>query len=52
VMAWFNEHEAESLVQSMKATKPWIEQSREFGGLLIISIVITINMVTNKKSRS
>jgi len=52
VMAWFNQHEAESLVQSMKATKPWIEQSREFGGLLIISIVISINMVINKKSRS
>jgi hypothetical protein len=52
VMAWFNQHEAESLVQGMKATKPWIEQSREFGGLLIISIVITINMVANKKSRS
>jgi hypothetical protein len=51
-MAWFNKHEAESLVQGMKATKPWIEQSREFGGLLIISIVITINMVANKKSRS
>jgi len=49
-MSWFNEHEAESLVQSMKATKPWIEQSREFGGLLIISIVITINMVNNKKN--
>jgi hypothetical protein len=52
VMAWFNQHEAESLVQGMKATKPWIEQSREFGGLLIISIVITINIVANKKSRS
>ena len=52
VMAWFNQHEAESLVQSMKATKPWIEQSREFGGLLIISMVIGINMFFNRKSRS
>ncbi len=52
VLAWFNQHEAESLVQSMKATKPWIEQSIEFGGLLIISIVISINMVIHKKSRS
>jgi hypothetical protein len=52
VMAWFNQHQAESLVQGMKATKPWIEQSREFGGLLIISIVIGINMFFNRKSRS
>ena len=39
VVSWFNDHNAESLVESMKATKPWIENTREFGGLLIISIV-------------
>jgi hypothetical protein len=52
VMSWLNEHQSESLVQSMKATKPWIEQSREFGGLLIIAIVVTANIVMNKKIRS
>lgn len=50
VMAWFNEHNAENLVQSMKATKPWIEQTREFGGLSIILVVAVINIITNKKA--
>lgn len=51
VISWVSEHETESLVQSMKATKPWIEQTREFGGLIMIMIVSIINvMVLNKKS--
>jgi hypothetical protein len=35
VLAWAQEHDAENIAQSMKATKPWIEQTREFFGLLI-----------------
>lgn len=50
VIAWFKEHDAENLVQSMKATKPWIEQTREFGGLLIILIVASVNIIANKKA--
>ena len=50
VIAWFKDHEAENLVQTMKATKPWIEQTREFGGLLLIIIVAVINLITNKKA--
>ena len=51
VISWVSEHETESLVQSMKVTKPWIEQTREFGGLIIIVIVSIVNMfVLNKKS--
>ncbi|MFN5423001.1 MAG: transmembrane 220 family protein [bacterium] len=51
VISWVSEHETESLVQSMKATKPWIEQTREFGGLIIILIVSIVNVVAlNKKS--
>ena len=49
VVSWFNDHNAESLVESMKATKPWIENTREFGGLLIITIVTSINIVKHKK---
>ncbi len=36
VLSWANEHAAESLVTTMKAEKPWIEESREFGGLIIV----------------
>jgi hypothetical protein len=44
VLSWITEHNSESLVQSMKAEKPWIEASREFGGLLIVVVVLLINM--------
>ncbi|MFM1969722.1 MAG: hypothetical protein RL152_1099, partial [Bacteroidota bacterium] len=50
VISWFNDHEAENLVQSMKATKPWIENTREFGGLLIITLVTSVNIFKHKKA--
>ncbi|MBC6490615.1 transmembrane 220 family protein [Flavihumibacter stibioxidans] len=43
VLSWLREHDAENIVQSMKATKPWIEQTREFGGLLILLAALGIN---------
>jgi Transmembrane family 220, helix len=43
VLSWARDHEAESLVQTMKATKPWIEESREFGGLLIVILALGMN---------
>ena len=43
VLSWVRDHQAESLVTTMKAEKPWIEESREFGGLLILIITMTIN---------
>ena len=43
VIDWYNDHDSESLVQSMKAEKPWVENTREFGGLLILIIVLLIN---------
>jgi len=33
----------------MKAEKPWVEESREFFGLLIILVVITINYLQIRK---
>lgn len=43
VLDWAEEHHAESLVQTMKATKPWIEETREFGGLAIVMLVMAVN---------
>lgn len=43
VLNWMNEHEAENIAQSMKATRPWIEETREFFGLTIILVVLLIN---------
>jgi hypothetical protein len=44
VQAWATEHKAENLVQTMKATKPWIENTREFGGLLVVILVMVGNL--------
>lgn len=44
VISWASEHAAESLVTSMKAEKPWIEETREFGGLLILMAVFAVNL--------
>jgi len=49
VLSWANEHDAESITQTMKATKPWIEETREFGGLLILLVALVINMVWFRK---
>jgi hypothetical protein len=50
VLSWANEHNAESITQSMKATKPWIEETREFGGLLLLIIPLVINMIWLRKN--
>ena len=51
VLNWAEQHDAENLVQTMKATKPWIEETREFGGLLIVMIALIINMISLKKQK-
>jgi len=33
----------------MKATKPWIEETREFGGLAILLTVFVINFFHQRK---
>jgi Transmembrane family 220, helix len=50
VLSWVRDHESENLVQTMKATKPWIEQTREFGGLLIIILALGINYLKEGKN--
>jgi len=43
VRDWIIRHKRPSLVESMQATKPYIEKTREFFGLLIISGALVIN---------
>jgi hypothetical protein len=45
VIEWFSLHQAENLVQTMKASKPWVENTREFGGLLIIIAALGYNLM-------
>ena len=43
VIDWMRFHDAANIAATMKAEKPWIEESREFFGLAIILIVLFIN---------
>jgi hypothetical protein len=43
VLDWIQLHNEENITSSMKATKPWIEETREFFGLVILIIVLTID---------
>ena len=49
VLSWMTEHDSENIAQGMKATKPWIEKTREFFGLMILITVIVLNMRWNSK---
>lgn len=49
VWRWFSEHNAEDIAQSMKATKPWIENTREFFGLMILAAVTALNLIKWRK---
>jgi enamine deaminase RidA (YjgF/YER057c/UK114 family) len=51
VISWMSDHDAENIVQSMKATKPWIEETREFLGLLLLIIALVANLIWLRKSK-
>jgi len=43
VYDWITEHHAQNIASEMKADQPWIEQTREFFGLVILIVVLTID---------
>jgi hypothetical protein len=49
VIDWIKYHNAGSIASTMKAETPWVEESREFFGLVIIIAVMTINYQKIKK---
>jgi Transmembrane family 220, helix len=49
VWDWFNNHRAENIAQTMQAEKPWIEETREFFGLVILIAVLLINYIYVKR---
>ncbi|MDQ3682884.1 MAG: transmembrane 220 family protein [Bacteroidota bacterium] len=51
VLSWANDHDAENILQSMKATKPWIEDTREFFGLLLLIVALIANMIWFSKNK-
>ncbi len=48
VRNWITKYNHPSLTESMQATKPWIEKTREFFGLLIIIGALLINYFVSK----
>ena len=49
VISWATEHHFDSLTQSMLASTPWIENTREFGGLFIMMVVCAINLYAKRQ---
>jgi hypothetical protein len=40
---WITKHHAENIAETMRAEKPWIEEAREFFGLIILIVVLLID---------
>ena len=51
VLDWVTKHNAEDIAATMKAEKPWIEETREFFGLLILVVVLLVNYFYSRKRR-
>ena len=48
VKDWIVKYNTPSLVESMQATKPYIEKAREFFGLLIVIAALAINYFVSR----
>lgn len=51
VLDWITRHNAENIAATMKAEKPWIEDAREFFGLVILVVVLAINFFYSRKRK-
>lgn len=49
VLDWIRKYNAENIASTMKAEKPWIEETREFFGLVILIAVLLINYFYARK---
>lgn len=52
VLDWIQKHNAENIAGTMKASTPWIEDTREFFGLIILIVVLAINYFYAKRKQS
>ena len=48
---WITKHNEQNIAETMKAEKPWIEETREFFGLVILIVVLLINFFYARKKR-
>ena len=52
MLDWIREHDSEDIAGEMKATKPWIEATREVLGLTIMIVVLLINYFYSRRRQS
>lgn len=45
VLSWAVEHNAQDIAATMHAEKPWIEETREFFGLVILIFMLSVNWI-------
>lgn len=46
---WITKHHAQDIANTMKAETPWVEETREFFGLVIIIVVLLIDYAYAKR---
>ena len=51
VWDWITKHHAANIAGTMKAEQPWIEETREFFGLLIIIVILLTDYFYSKKDK-
>ncbi|WP_298711807.1 transmembrane 220 family protein [Chitinophaga sp.] len=52
VLSWVTDHQAQNIAGSMKASTPWIEDTREFFGLFILIIAMLVNFVHSSQKKA
>lgn len=45
LLDWIRKHNAQNIADTMKAETPWVEETREFFGLMIVITVLAINYI-------
>ena len=51
VVDWVSKHHAENIAGQMKASTPWIEETREFFGLCLVSFALLMNYFYAKRKK-
>lgn len=51
VWDWMTKHHAANIADTMKAEQPWIEETREFFGLVILIVVLLTDYFYSKRLR-
>jgi len=51
VWDWMTKHDAANIAGTMKAEKPWIEETREFFGLVILIVVLLVDYFYAKRKK-